>query len=83
MGYRMNIGNELAQIKHCKNLEEVETFLKQHNLKLTHYSSSENTSLEGYIDGVDAEYQDGNDIYIRLVVALNPHLKVSAYKPYN
>lgn len=79
----MNISNELAQIKYCKNLEEVETFLKQHNLKLIHYSSSENTSLEGYIDGIDAEYQDGNDIYIRLVVALNPNLKVSAYKPYN
>lgn len=79
----MNISNELAQIKYCKNLEEVETFLKQHNLKLIHYSSSENTSLEGYIDGIDAEYQDDNDIYIRLVVALNPNLKVSAYKPYN
>lgn len=78
----MNIGNELAQIKYCKNLEEVETFLRQHNLKLIHYSSSENTSLEGFIDGIDAEYQDDNNIYIRLVVALNPNLKVSAYKPY-
>ena len=79
----MNIGNELAQIKYCKNLEEVKTFLEQHNFKLVHYSSSENTSLEGYIDGIDAEYQDNNDVYMRLTVALNPNLKISAYKPYN
>lgn len=37
MGYKMNIGNELAQIKKCKDIDEIEKFLTDHNLKLDHW----------------------------------------------
>ncbi len=40
----MNIGNELAQIKHCKNLQEIQEFLENHNLKLDHWYFDGNTS---------------------------------------
>lgn len=33
----MNIGNELAQIKKCKDIDEIEKFLTDHNLKLDHW----------------------------------------------
>lgn len=36
MDYRMNIGKELAQIKSCKTLEEIEAFLQDHNLEFDH-----------------------------------------------
>jgi hypothetical protein len=32
MDYKMNLGNELAQIKDCKTQEEITDFIKQHNL---------------------------------------------------
>ena len=32
MDYKMNLGNELAQIKKCKTQEEIKDFIKQHNL---------------------------------------------------
>lgn len=32
MDYKMNLGNELAQIKNCKTQEEIVDFIKQHNL---------------------------------------------------
>lgn len=32
MDYKMNLGNELAQIKNCKTQEEIIDFIKQHNL---------------------------------------------------
>ena len=42
MGYKMNIGNELAQIKKCKTVEEAIIFLEDHNLKFDHcYSGNE------------------------------------------
>lgn len=40
----MNIGNELAQIKNCKTLEEIQEFLKNHNLIFDHWYCDSNTS---------------------------------------
>ena len=34
----MNIGNELAQIKNCKTMDEINDFLINHNLELDHWS---------------------------------------------
>lgn len=36
MSYRMNVGNELAQIKYCKDIDEIKKFLENHNLKFDH-----------------------------------------------
>ncbi len=36
MGYRMNFGNELAQIIHCKTQDEILHFIKDHNLNPTY-----------------------------------------------
>lgn len=32
--YKMNIGNELAQIKYCHTIDDYEIFCKEHNLNL-------------------------------------------------
>lgn len=32
MGYKMNLGNELAQIKNCETEKEIIDFIKQYNL---------------------------------------------------
>jgi len=80
MGY--NIGLELSKIKECKNIDEIKDFLALHNFNLVHYSDCSNSTLEGFVDGIDAECWDDTDIYIRLIVNLNPNLKISAYKSY-
>ena len=41
----MNIGNELAQIKYCKNADEIVKFLEDHNLKFDHWYA-DGTTLE-------------------------------------
>ena len=67
MSYKMNIGNELAQIKNCKTLEEIEEFLKDHNLKLDHWYSDTSTShsLENTLYVV-AYYQAENGVFISM-----------------
>ena len=32
MAYRMNIGNELAQVKYCEDIDEVRQFCEDHGL---------------------------------------------------
>lgn len=63
----MNIGNELAQIKNCANLEEIKKFLEDHNLTLDHWytdgSASNQTKTSLY---VVAYYQDTNGTFIEV-----------------
>ena len=68
MGYRMNIGNELAQIKKCKSVDEINDFLIDHNLEFDHWyinadtaQHSEKTSIY-----VVANYQDINGVFIQI-----------------
>ena len=63
----MNIGNELAQIKHCKNLQEIQEFLENHNLKLDHWYFDGNTSnnFESIIYVV-AYYRAENGVFISM-----------------
>ena len=51
----MNIGNELAQIKNCKDFDEINKFLEDHNLKFDHW----------YFKGDTSDFI-GNKIYICL-----------------
>ena len=64
----MNIGEELAQIKHCKDIDEIKKFLENHNLKLDHWyldiSTSENTDKKGLY--VVAYYQDFDKDFIHI-----------------
>ena len=64
----MNIGNELAQIRKCKDLDEINKFLEDHNLKLDHWyletSTSESTDKKGVY--VVAYYQDIDGVFIHI-----------------
>ena len=64
----MNIGNELAQIRYCQNLDEIKNFLEDHNLKFDHWymeaSTSELTDKKGLY--IVAYYQDLDGIFIHL-----------------
>lgn len=73
----MNIGNELAQIKYCKNLEEIQEFLENHNLKLDHWYFDGNTKIYERGDGntsndfestlyVVAYYRAENGVFISM-----------------
>lgn len=68
MGYKMNIGNELAQIKNCKNIDEINDFLINHNLEFDHwylnYDTSQFTDQKGLY--VVANYQDINGTFIQI-----------------
>lgn len=72
MGYRMNIGNELAQIKNCKTLEEIKKFLEDHNLKFDHWYFNRNTS-SSFEDTlyVVAYYQTENGVFISMTFNFN------------
>lgn len=63
----MNVGNELAQIKKCKNLEEIQEFLKDHNLKFDHWYFNRNSS-SSFEDTlyVVAYYQAENGVFISM-----------------
>ena len=63
----MNIGNELAQIKNCKTLEEIKKFLEDHNLKFDHWYFDRNTS-SSFEDTlyVVAYYQTENGVFISM-----------------
>ena len=65
MGYRMNVGNELAQIKNCKNLEEIGKFLEDHNLKFDHWYFDRSSSFEDTLYVV-AYYQAENGVFISM-----------------
>ena len=64
----MNIGNELAQIKYCKDIDEIKKFLDDHNLTFDHWyletDTSQSTSKKGLY--VVAYYQDLDGIFIHL-----------------
>jgi hypothetical protein len=63
----MNVGNELAQIKNCKTLEEIEQFLKDHNLIFDHWYTNGSTSKESKTSlYVVAYYQDTNGTFIEI-----------------
>lgn len=63
----MNVGNELAQIKNCTNLEEIEQFLKDHNLIFDHWYTDGSTSSEAKTSlYVVAYYQDTNGTFIEI-----------------
>ena len=49
----MNVGNELAQIKNCKDFDEINKFLEDHNLKFDHW----------YFKGDISDFTD-NKIYV-------------------
>jgi len=67
MGYRMNIGKELAQIKNCKTLEEIKTFLQDHNLEFDHWYLNANTAdLKQQSLYVVAYYQDIDGVFIHI-----------------
>ena len=63
----MNIGNELAQIRNCKNLKEIQEFLKDHNLIFDHWYCDSNTSndFESTLYVV-AYYQAENGVFISM-----------------
>ena len=67
MGYKMNIGNELAQIKNYKTLEEIKKFLEDHNLKFDHWYFDRNSS-SSFEDTlyVVAYYQAENGVFISM-----------------
>lgn len=69
MGYRMNIGNELAQIKNCKTIDEINDFLIDHNLEFDHwylnYDTSQSTEDQKGLYVV-ANYQDTNGTFIQI-----------------
>jgi hypothetical protein len=46
MGYRMNVGNELAQIKKCKTIDEINDFLIDHNLEFDYWYINTDTSQD-------------------------------------
>ena len=64
----MNIGEELAQIKHCKNIDEIKKFLDDHNLKFDHWyldtSTSEDANKKGLY--IVAYYQDFDEVFITI-----------------
>lgn len=68
MNYRIDIGEELSQIKNCKTLDKINDFLMNHNLKLDHWYLSANTSnfateQELY---VVANYQSIDGVFIQI-----------------
>ena len=72
MSYKMNISNELAQIKNCRTLEEIEEFLEDHNLELDHWYS--NYDISQFVEGrkglyviIIATYQDVNGTSIQII----------------
>ena len=72
MGYKMNIGNELAQIKYCKNLEKIQEFLENHNLKFDHWYLDSNTSNDSKSTlYVVAYYQAENGVFISMTFNFN------------
>ena len=64
----MNVGNELAQIKYCKDIDEIKKFLENHNLKFDHWyldtSTSENINKKGLY--VVAYYLDPDGAFIEI-----------------
>ena len=68
MAYKMNVGNELSQIKCCKDLEEIRKFLEDHNLKFDHWyldiDHSQSTDKKGLY--IVAYYQDLNVVFIQI-----------------
>ena len=65
----MNIGNELAQIKKCKTVDEINDFLIDHNLEFDHWYLNYDTcqSTEGQKGlYVVANYQDINGVFIQI-----------------
>ena len=68
MGYRMNVGNELAQIKNCKTIDEINDFLTDHNLEFDHWyidtTTADSTDKKGLY--VVACYQDINGVFIQI-----------------
>lgn len=67
MGYKMNIGKELSQIKYCKDMDEIKKFLEDHNLEFDHYyfeGVTQDTENKGLY--VIARYQDSNGTFIHI-----------------
>lgn len=64
----MNIGNELAQIRKCKGLDEINKFLEDHNLKFDHWYFETSTSDFADKKGlyVVAYYQDIDGVFIHI-----------------
>lgn len=63
----MNVGNELAQIKYCKDIDEIKKFLENHNLKFDHWYFDRNAS-SSFEDTlyVVAYYQAENGVFISM-----------------
>lgn len=65
----MNIGNELAQIKNCKSIDEINDFLVEHNLEFDHWYMNYDTSQfvkdqKGLY--IIANYRDINGTFIQI-----------------
>ena len=62
----MNIGNELAQIKNCKTVDEINDFLIAHNLEFDHWYINTDTSGDERSLYVVADYQSPNGVFIQM-----------------
>lgn len=63
----MNVGNELAQIKNCKDFDEINKFLEDHNLKFDHWYFKGDTS--DFTDNkiyVVAYYRDIDGVFVHI-----------------
>lgn len=64
----MNVGNELAQIKNCKTIDEIKKFLEDHNLKFDHWyldtSTADSIDTKGLY--VVAYYQNIDGVFIQI-----------------
>ena len=65
----MNIGNELAQIKNCKSIDEINDFLIEHNLEFDHWYLNYDTAQfaedrKGLY--IVANYRDINGTFIQI-----------------
>lgn len=65
----MNIGNELAQIKNCKSIDEINDFLTEHNLEFDHWYLNHDTAQfaedrKGLY--IIANYRDINGTFIQI-----------------
>lgn len=64
----MNVGNELAQIKNCKTIDEINDFLVNHNLEFDHWYINTDTSQDIHKKNlyVVANYQSPNGVFIQM-----------------
>lgn len=67
----MNVGNELAQIKNCKTLEEIQEFLKNHNLIFDHWYCNSNTSDQIQSTLYVVAYYQADGVFIQMTFSFN------------